>query len=452
MDRRHFLRSLGLAGLALPALSNVGRGHAQESPPTPKRLLVWSMANGVHYPDWFPSGNEDSWSLSPCLQPLADFKERMLVLGSPEEPSWPNWERGLIFNCNPDRSLSNGHFLSMVLTGSHLADYDGVRLGSAKSLDQHIADLSDGQTRYRSLELGLRVHGPTAENKYLSYSGPGAPLPTDSNPRSVFDRVFGSLMGGEAGAREQARRRRVHDFLHARFRGLRGRLDGQDRARLDEHVALLRDHEERLRTLPTRMCTAPPRPEPWLYNYHEPAPEELLPVELAAQIDNAVMAFACDLTRVASIQLHASISEFQYRFLTGPDGNPITAGIHAIGHRRDGSIDNEALQSIIVRWQVEQLASLLRKLESTLEPDGTSLLDNTLVLCTNDMGNSNGHGHSAVPWLMFGGLGLRGGTLLVHEAEPHNNVMLAIAKQFGSEIDHIGAPEYTDRVTPGLFR
>ncbi len=456
MNRRRFFGSLGLSALALPTLHNLGlrKARAQASPP--KRFLVWFTPNGVNKADWFPTGSEHAWTLSPALQPLADFQDRMVVFGSPHfDPNEPDrnarQRTGISMKCIPGDEPSAGHTVAMHLTGSHREHFDGVEWASAPSVDQLIAGVIGTDTRFRSLELGVRIGGRVNHSMRMNYAGPGMPIPAENSPLAFWDRVFAPFATDDPQAAERAlaRRRQVSDFLHARFGTLRGRLDGADRARLDQHLALLRSHEERLRELPAAACMPPDRPDaipPGGWDNYDNFSQVF-----DAQIDNLVMSFACDLSRVATLQITEGSSNARYNFLNGPDGAPITEWHHTLSHEPSGNADAMAKLTTISRWHYGKLAQLLRGLDGLVESDGTTVLDNTLILCINELSDGQFHTHQNMPWMLIGGAGLRAGRYLKLEDEAHNNLLLAIAQHFGVEADHIGRPEYTERPLPGLF-
>ncbi|MEM9074353.1 MAG: DUF1552 domain-containing protein [Myxococcota bacterium] len=447
MKRRTLLRSLGSAALALPCLS-LGRSSRAQPTAPPKRFLVWFTGNGVYKPEWFPTGTEHDWVLSPSLEPLARHKDRLLVFGARDwEDQGFRDHLGLSIKCVDDLP-SGGHGLAMTLTGRPSAEYDGVSWASAPSIDQLIADQVGRDTRFPSLEVGVRVQGNEGSGKRLVYRGAGAPVPAESDPVALFDRVFGTLtLDPAARERELAGRQRVVDFLHGRFSTLRSRLDTTDRRTLDAHSEALFEVESRLLDVGEQSCTLPDRPTipDAVWNDYSN-----MPIIMRAQMDNIAMAFACDLTRVATLQITEAASNARYPFLMGPTGLPIDDTHHGLSH--EPWANAEAMQKLVTinRWHSEQLAYLMDRLSETPDVDGSSVLDNTIILWVNELSDGRFHTHQNMPWLLAGGGGLRTGRYLQVADVAHNDLLLACMNLMGVEADYVGSPEWTTGPMTGL--
>ena len=442
LHRRNFFRTLGTAALALPALSGLPRSLSAQPITAPKRLVIWFTPNGVPFDRWFPTAGatERDFTLSDMLSPLERHRERLLVLGAREwDPRYVRNERGISIKCVPE-TPSGGHQLGMLLTGAPMATYDGVELGSAPSIDQIVARAIGDQTRFPSLELGARVGGNEGQGKRLVYRDAGQWIPAVDRPEQVWDRVFASLVGSpDERERDLARRRGVVDFLHGRYASLRTRLDAGDRATLDAHVTALREVEGRL-TAPLNACEVPGRPDiaPRRWDDYTDLPDLI-----EAQCDLLALAFACDQTRVATVQITEAASNARYPFLTGTE-----EWHHALSH--DNSPESVDKLAQIGAWHAERLSGFLDRLAAIPDVDGRTVLDNTIVFWANEMADGVYHTHQNMPFVLAGGGGLRTGRYLQLDDASHNDLLLALVNLMGVDVDYVGAPEYCTGPLGGL--
>jgi hypothetical protein len=155
------------------------------------------------------------------------------------------------------------------------------------------------------------------------------------------------------------------------------------------------------------------------------------------QIDLLVSSFACDFARVATLQFTKSVGQARMRWLG------IDEAHHELSHHPDSNADSQEKLTRINKWYCQQLADLVRKLDATPEPGGEgSLLDNTVVVWTNELGKGNSHTLDNIPFVLVGGgLGFRMGRSLKYDKVPHNRLLLALARGFGHEMAAFGKPE-----------
>jgi hypothetical protein len=238
-----------------------------------------------------------------------------------------------------------------------------------------------------SLELSTRQGTWGGDSGYapiykanISWSSPTTPMAKETNPGAVFDRLFAGFDPG-ASLEEQMRRQRLEqsvlDYVFEDVRLLNGRLGANDRAKLDEYFTSVRQLEVRIQGMATGpSCDPGTRPgEPSSFEDHADMMFELIK-----------LAFMCDRTRVVTLMLDSSSG---YDFLR-VDGSGITGDHHAISHLDNGAADVRRIEEIN-RWQMTQFGSLVRKLGSATDADGTSVLDNSLVLFG---GGLDGTGHN----------------------------------------------------------
>jgi hypothetical protein len=156
------------------------------------------------------------------------------------------------------------------------------------------------------------------------------------------------------------------------------------------------------------------------------------------QIDLMVNSFAADFTRIATLQFTNSVGNARMRWLG------VTEGQHELSHRPDSDRAAQEQLTNINRWYCEQLAYLARRLAETPEPGGNgNLLDDTLIVWTNELGKGNSHTLDNIPWVLVGnGLDFRMGRSLRYGRTPHNRLLLALAHAMGHRIQQFGNPNF----------
>ena len=287
MNRRHLL-----AGLLAPWLPGSRVAHAGEVPP--RRLVLFYTPHGTIYDAWRTTSGPDGLNFGPILAPLARHRDSVVVLdglrviadsvGAPHTKGFP-----LLWTASPlleDKTFSRD-------------DGNGVYYfgwNSGPSVDQAIADQLNLSLPYRSLEFGVRPGG-THPGHRMIYRGAAQPLAADSDPYQVYARLFGG--GSTIGELENtlARRQSVLDHVYGEIESFAGQVPLADRPKLDAHLQAIRDVEQSL-SAPLSECEGPDVPKGLL-------PQRMtdVPQLLSAQLDLLASAFACDLTRIASVQI-----------------------------------------------------------------------------------------------------------------------------------------------------
>jgi len=317
------------------------------------------------------------------------------------------------------------------------------------SVDQRIAAAVGGGTRFRSLELGVQV--ASADNwSRMSYAASDRPVPPEESPVAAYTRLFAAAGASPAELmRMRARRRSVLDAVLGQFTTVSARVGTADRARLDAHATSIREIERRLdaQGMPGGACrdpgapAAPALPTDLTANDNYPAVGTL-------QMDLLVMALACDLTRVASLQWSRSVSQVRFTWLD------IHEGHHDLSHLPDS--DAQAVDKLtrINTWYAQQLAYLLGRLATAPEADGSRLLDSSLVLWSNELGKGNSHSRQNAPYVLAGSAGgaLRTGRFLQFTGDPpHNDLLVSLLNAMDVPTTTFGKPEWCRGPLPGLL-
>lgn len=422
LSRRSLLTAFGAGALAslLPR-------SALAAGPSPKRLILFFSPNGTVYDQWLPTQNGNALAFKPMMSALAPYQDRITVLDNIVAKSCSNGP-------GDDHMKGMGHMLTGIeLLPGTIQGGGGTPSGLAggPSIDQVIANTIGKDTRLKSLELGAYVGSADIWSRMI-YSGANQPLPPIEDPTKAFQTLFsGTNLSPDALARLMKRRQSVLDAAAGSLDAMGKSLGGDDKARLDQHAASVRDIEKQLLTQ-AQSCV-PPTVSPIDRN----KPENYEPT-LRIMIDMMVAALACDQTRVASLQCSRSVSNVSYPKLG------VTEGHHDLSHFTDADTTARDKLIKINTFYAQQFAYLLQKLDAVKESDG-SLLDNSLVVWVNELSKGNVHSHSPQPFLLAGKArgALKGGRLLkMGTATPHNNVLVSVANLMDVPLTTFGNAAY----------
>jgi hypothetical protein len=433
LPRRTVLRGLG-ASLALPfldAMVPAGTLLAQTpARPTPRLGFVY-MPNGVarnftgiNY--WTPAGEGTAFELSPILAPLAPFRDRTVVVSGLAQHQADAFDDG----ANGDHTRGTSSWL----TGVHCKRTEGADVRNGISADQIAAAAIGTTTPLPSLELAIDLNflAGQCENSYscaylntLAWQSPTAPLPTENNPRIVFERLFGE--GGTPEQRQaQARENRsLLDSVMADLSRLQKDLGPADRATVGEYLDAVREIEGRIQRAERRGSDESlahldrPAGIPTRFDEH---------VKLMFELQ--WLAFRGDLTRVVTFMLGRELN-----FRTYPEIG-INEGHHGLSHHQDNPAQL-AKYARLNTYQTQLFAAFLERLRATPDGDGT-LLDHSLFLYGAGLSNPNLHAHYDLPLAVVGGAGgVRGGRHVMFRQEtPMTNLLLSM-------LDRVGAPAET---------
>ena len=433
LPRRRFLRGMGTA-LALPLLDAMAPALSAmaQTPAKPVRRLgfvylpngVAMNFKGVNY--WKPAGEGESFQFSRILTPFTAFRDRMTVVSGTAHGQAEVMNDG----ANGDHSRGT----STWLTGVHPKHTEGSDFRNGVSADQMAAQYWGKDTALPSLELGLDINylAGACENGYacaymntLSWSSPTTPLPTENNPRVVFERLFGD--GGTSAQRlAQARAQRsILDSVNDELKRLLGTLGPGDRTTVTDYVDSVREVERRIQTAEKRGAT-------------DVLPTLQRPMGMPERFDEHVgllydmqwLAFRADITRVVTFMLGRELN-----FRTYPEIG-VTEGHHGLSHHGDRPEQLEKYSKVGV-YQAELFAKFLEKLRSTPDGDGT-LLDHSMFLYGAGLSNPNLHAHTDLPLVVFGG-GIKGGRHIATPRQtPMTNLLLSMLEKSGVPAETLG--------------
>jgi len=424
-SRRDFLRDLGVGAAALPFVLNLpGLGFANTLA-RKRRLVVMFSPCGVIPPTFWPDEEGECFMLKESLEPLAPFQDRMLTLNGV---------------CNKVRADGDNHMrgIGCLLTGVELfpgnvqgGSHTPAGWASGISIDQeiknHLQADAKTKTRFGSLEFGVLVPDRADTWTRMVYAGPNKPIAPIDSPYQMFNKLYGR-------AKDRENLKSVLDDLQADLKKVEAAVGAEDRRLLDEHATFVREMEKELKEAdPAAVGHAVPEPEPGVK-----AENDAIPKISKMQIDLMVNSFANDFARVATLQYTNSVGNAKFHWLKVDEGQ------HELSHKPDTDKDAWDKLTRINKWYAEQLAYLAKRLSETPEPGGPgTLLDNTLIVWTNELGKGNSHTLDNIPFVMVGnGLDFRMGRSLKYPKLPHNRLLLALAHGFGHRIERFGNPDY----------
>lgn len=422
-SRREFAKKLGIGAGAMPFLMNLGSLARAESGSTKQRLIVVFSPNGVIPPNFWPEEEGENFALKSIMAPLEPFKNRLLTLHGVSDKI---------------RGDGDSHMRGMgcLLTGIEL--YPGNIQGgsdtpagwaSGISIDQEIKNFlqsrPETQTRFGSLEFGVGVPSRADTWTRMVYSGPNRPIAPIDDPHAMFNKLYGQR-------KDQESVRSVLDDLQADLNKLRSKVSQDDRRLLDEHEALVREFEKQLSPVEADNHVVP-KLDAKLEDSNDN-----IPALTRMQMDLMLHAIQADFARVFTFQFTNSVGQAKMRWLG------IEEDHHGLSHEPDS---NEAAVEKLTKiniWYCEQIAYLAQKLSETPEPSGNgSMLDNTTILWTNELGKGNSHTLENIPFVLIGGgLGFRMGRSLKYKSVPHNRLLMSLAHGFGHQIARFGNENY----------
>jgi hypothetical protein len=444
LSRRTVLRGAGGAVIALPFLDAMRAARRAHAAPAPKRFVVMFSPNGTIAANWNPtpgpSGMDTDFTLSPILQPLAPHQANIVVIqGVDQQGGGGDGHQNGIGGMLTGAMLNPGPFQGGA--GSPPAGW-----ASSISVDQRIANVIGAGTPLRSLELGVQV--TSADNwSRMSYLGNDQPVPPESDPARAYARLFSDFHTDPAVlARLRARRKSVLDAVGDQFTSVLGQLGGEDKMKVDAHFSAIRQIESRLDTtgVAGAGCVDPMTPT---IDASTLAENDNYPMVGGLQIDLLVMALTCGMTRVASLLWSRSVSLVRFTWLG------ITDQHHDLSHLGDDDAVAQDKLTRINNWYAQQFASLIAKMKAIPDGDGT-LLDNTLMLWSNELAKGNTHSRIDAPYVLAGGAGgaLRTGRFLTYAGDvPHNNLLVSILNAMDIPDTRFGKAEWCTGPLTGLL-
>jgi hypothetical protein len=440
LSRRRFLRGLGI-GIGLPvleAMSPLSKALGAATPKTavahdgaPLRTAFLYVPNGVNVAKWKPIGEGADYQLGETLAPLAGVKDHFQILsGFEQRHGWANGDGG------GDHARAN----ATILTGARPKKTSGSDIRLGVSVDQFAAQHVGDQTRFGSLELscdGVRKSG-ACDSGYscayqfnVSWRSETAPVSPESNPRLIFERLFGSGKGIERQKSfevRNARQKSILDFVLDDASDLHRELGRNDQHKLDEYLTGVREIEKRIQQAERFGPLPDPKVEtpagiPTDYQQH-----------IRLMMDMLVLAYQTDSTRISTFMLAHDGSNRSFKEIGVSDGH------HNLSHHQNNP---EILAKIaqIDQFYTAQLAYFLERLRDTKEAGGRSILDNSMIVYCSGLSDGNRHAHDNLPVILAGRAGgvlTPGRHLALTEKTPMTNLYVRMLNIMGVPGDRFG--------------
>lgn len=415
LHRRQFLRDLGISAAALPFLAGLPSLTGAPTPQRRQRLIIMFSPNGTLPNEFWPDQEGANAQFKSILKPLEAFKERTLIL------------HGI---ANKVRGDGDSHMrgMSCLLTCDELMKGNimgggGNPAGWASniSIDQEIKNFlqskPETRTRFGSLEFGVAVPDRADPWTRMSYAGGNQPVAPIDDPHQMLGKLYGQMKDKESLVS-------ILDNVNDDLKRVSSKLSARDKALLEQHMTLVRSLEQDLENAGKQGKLAHPVPQidPSIELVNDNTPEIS-----RVQIDLLVNSLANNMARVATLQYMRSVGMAQMRWLG------IEEGHHSLSHDPDDNKESYAKLMKINTWFAGEFAHLAKRLSETPEPTGDgSMLDNTLLVWTNELGKGNNHTLDNIPYVMVGGgCGFKMGRSLRFDKAAHNRLWMAVAHGMG---------------------
>jgi hypothetical protein len=423
LPRRTVLRGIG-AALSLPLLDAMipARTALAQTAASPKPHLGFIyFPHGAVIDKWTPGATGSDFEFTPILKPLEPFRKYITIVSNLENK--PAISPAV-------HAIMPGTWLSCVHPRESNEPYAGV------TIDQIAAQHLGQDTPLPSLEIGTEARGGggTCDRAFgCSYSGtisfrtPTTPLPMETNPRTLFQRLFGQGDSAEERKALSKQYSSMLDLVQEEAASLRETLGPQDRAMLGDYLESVREIERRIQKTEARDLSSLNLPA-------TPAgiPEKL-DDHLNLMLDLAALAWQAGLTRVFSMMMVAEVSNMTYNHIG------ISDAFHPLSHHQNDQTKMERL-SRIQAYHSQVFAKFVAKLAKMPDGDG-SMLDHSILLYGSNMSNSNLHNNYPLPSaLVGGGCGkLKGNQHLKYaDRAPLANLLLTILDRANIPEEKIG--------------
>lgn len=433
--RRNFLRGVAATSLLAPFAGELlTAGSRKVRAASPKRAMFVYVPDGCIPSLWHATGGEKDFTLPDMSAPLTPIKDKLVFLSGLTMYSGGATHEGGV---------------AKVLTGV-----------SDVSLDVFLGQQLGKDTPHSSLQLGVGANFQNGSGS-MSFIGAGQQVKPDDDPLNAFTRVFGAVGGSDDGAADLKKRQKqsVLDAALGDLNAIKLRLGTAERAKLDTHLASLREVERRITDTSISACDiaafntvgfANSKSDNYPKTFER---EDNFQTVGRLQMDLATLALSCGATRVASLMFSHPVSP------TKIQDTGVSIANHDASHFGEPTSNTAKDFVTLKRWFMQEFVYLIEKLDATPDGDGT-LLDNTLVFLCTELGDSNRHDHDNMPFVLAGGAGgaIEMGRSLKYNGknggqnEPHTKLLVSIANAMDVDVSTYGYAGHGTGGLTGLLR
>ncbi len=449
LNRRSVIKGAGSIAIALPWLEIMApsKAHAQDGS-SAKRFMAVYTPGGTVKNKWASNGSERSFQFGPILSPLNNLKDKILI------------PHGLDMKCAVGEQHQAG--IIALLTGTKQQGSRN-RYSSGPSLDQVIANKIGNDTSIKSLQIAIRwatgkSKGLLSPINALNFEDNGRynPIPPRLDPVAIWNDMFGTLNNTDPQAAALLQRKKsILDFVGKRYVSLSRQLGMDDRARLEQHLTKIREVESAIAaqgstggacTKPSRVNTSDYNPKTGLNSSNnggnkDKSTDSAIPKVGRLMMDMIVMAMACNITRVATLQWTDTEAKHTFPWLNLNE--------HHHYYQHDGGFRPNECEKI-GRWYCEQHAYLLQQM-TNVDMGGHSLLDESVVFFGSELSDPPTHRKNDMPFLLAGnGGGLRTGRMLKFNGRSHNDLLAGILNLYGQNVSSFGDKNYSNGAITNL--
>jgi hypothetical protein len=455
LSRRAVLRGAGSIAIALPWLEIMEperQARAQTAAPARRFVSVYTPGGAVIQPvnKWSPTGTETAPILSPILAPLEPVKNQILVVDGLQMASavGEQHQAGII-------ALLTGAPQNMPPANGAIPGQNSYARGP--SIDQVIAGrLQTATPRSRkSIEMAVRwatgkSHGLISPINALNFEDNAqfSPIPPRLDPAQIYSDLFGTLPGGGDAVALATRKTSILDYVDRRYAALSLRLGAADRQKIDQHLTKIRELEQSLAVIspgssacgtPTPVDTSDYNPRTGLNSsdtgaVRDTSTDAAIPKVGTFLMDMMVMALACDITAVGTLQWSDTEAKHTFPWLNLPE--------HHHFYQHDGGFRAAECEAINT-WYSTMHLHLIQEM-ANVDMGGHSLLDESIVFFGSELADPPTHRKVGMPFVLAGnGGGLRTGRWVRYPGVSHNDLLVSILNLFGDPRQTFGDPEYS---------
>jgi hypothetical protein len=397
MKRRTFLKGAGVA-LLLPRMESLGQVAEADSP---RRLLTIVNHLSFYQPELIPRTDGAFEKVPPLLDELSDHFDHLKVFSGLDNPAVQNG-----FGHTPCVGILSGYF-------------NKLHRKNRLSIDQAVADLIGGDTRFKSLVFQA---GENLNFSQISWDKHGLPVKQIDSPRRVFNLLFQVDEDEKTQQQVLAEDRSILDAVLAQARSMSKRLNATDRAKMDEYLTSVREVEQTVKRRAFWADRSKPKVDYKLDDFDRKSVDDYV----GTLLDLAVLALETDSTRAVTVQIP---------FWEGFKEPDLSGNYHDLSHHGQKP---EKIEKLLMLEH-----AILKRINTSLNTmkertaGNSSLFDQTTTLLTASMGSANSHNFDDLPALVFDSRMKTAGHRQKKDV-PMSNLHLGLLKLFGAKHDRFG--------------